>query len=234
MEFTTAHKVRWENMQRWELPVNLTPKSACYQYQDWVDKVRVAAAMKRELAISFPKGVPPLRAYFHPVFFKREPGPPRMGDMISHADSGYYQPTSQASGSRYPDNPTSYDQGSTSAYGADHYGQPLYQPSGSGNISYRSDQPSVYATSGTDGYQPSGYNQYTSQSGGSGYPEFAADGQQYDHGNERADVPYGDVNTSEPKIINFEPQHQERTPAPRDSTASGSRSSRKAKERSRR
>lgn len=83
MEFTTAHNVRWENMQRWELPVDLTPESACYQYQAWVDKVRVDAGMKRELEISFPKGVPLLRAYFHPVWVKREPGPPRMGDMIS-------------------------------------------------------------------------------------------------------------------------------------------------------
>ena len=83
MEFTTAHNVRWEDMQRWELPVDLTPESACYQYQAWVDKVRVDAGMKRELAISFPKGVPPLRAYFHPVWVGGEPGPPRMGDMIS-------------------------------------------------------------------------------------------------------------------------------------------------------
>ncbi|KAF7889174.1 hypothetical protein EAF00_009474 [Botryotinia globosa] len=83
MEFTTAHNVPWEDMQRWVLPANLTAESACYEYQAWVDKVRLAAGMKRELAIHFPKGVPPLRAYFHPVFIKREPGPPRMGDIIS-------------------------------------------------------------------------------------------------------------------------------------------------------
>ncbi|TEY37771.1 hypothetical protein BOTCAL_0510g00060 [Botryotinia calthae] len=72
-----------ENDKKWELPVDLTPESACYQYQAWVDKVRVDAGTKRELAISFTKGVPPLRAYFHPVWVKREPGAPRMGDMIS-------------------------------------------------------------------------------------------------------------------------------------------------------
>ncbi|TGO41128.1 hypothetical protein BHYA_0026g00350 [Botrytis hyacinthi] len=83
IEFTTAHNVHWEYMQRWELPVNSTPESACDQYQAWLDKVIVATDMKRELAIYFPKGVPPSRAYFHPVFFKREPGPPRMGDIIS-------------------------------------------------------------------------------------------------------------------------------------------------------
>lgn len=77
IEFTTAHKVNWENIQRWEHPVNLTPESACDQYQAWVDKVRVATGMKRELTIPFPKGVPSLRAYFHPVLFKREPGPPQ-------------------------------------------------------------------------------------------------------------------------------------------------------------
>ncbi|EMR85719.1 hypothetical protein BcDW1_5635 [Botrytis cinerea BcDW1] len=206
MEFTTAHNVRWENMQRWELPVDLTPESACYQYQAWVDKVRVDAGMKRELEISFPKGVPLLRAYFHPVWVKREPGPPRMGDMISinpefddesippltetSYTNVYYgrdpieqamvphrlpavatpaslrdqiqsafkenphevpescrasviaetrkrgeipQLTTQASGSRYQDNPTRFDEGSTSGHGADNYGQSTYQPSGSGN-----------------------------------------------------------------------------------------------------
>ncbi|TGO12504.1 hypothetical protein BTUL_0087g00170 [Botrytis tulipae] len=383
LEFTTAHNVSWEYMQRWELPANLTAESACDQYQAWVDKVRLAAGMKRELAIHFPKGVPPLRAYFHPVFFKREPGPPRMGDMISmspefdaepipsvtettynniyyardplqqamvpqplpavappanlrnqlesafqslpkHAvvrslkdyiappippnifdqvchrgfpeltieelqrdlvpfdghydwrfrwpdifselfvlqntlwardfiksqenchvcwitrtvemqknlppgamlyrkikyyrenpyergeipDSRYYQPTNQASGSGYPDYPTTYDDGSTSVYGAGHYGQSIYQPSGSGNVSYPRDQPAVNDTS--------------------------AGGQQYDHGNEKADGSYSDVNTSEPNIITAEPQHQERIPAPRDGTASGSRSSRKGKRRSHR
>ncbi|KAF7897950.1 uncharacterized protein EAF01_008916 [Botrytis porri] len=151
-----------------------------------------------------------------------------------HADSGYYQPTTQASGSRYPDNPTSYDQGSTSGYGADYCGQSNYQPSGSGNNPYKRDQPSVYDTSGTSGYQASGYDQYPSQSGRSVDPGYAAGGQQYDHENERTDESYGGVNTSEQNIITAEPQNQERTPAPRDSTASGSRPSRKGKERSRR
>ncbi|KAF7935369.1 uncharacterized protein EAE97_008276 [Botrytis byssoidea] len=146
-------------------------------------------------------------------------------------DSGYYQPTNKASGSGYSNYPT-YDDGSTSGYGADHYGQSIYQPSGSGNVSYTRDQPAVNDTSGTNNYQPSGFNQYPYPSGGSGYNKFAAGGQQYDHGNEKADGSYSDVNTSEPNIITAEPQHQERIPAPRDSTASGSRSSRKGKGRS--
>ncbi|KAK6597140.1 hypothetical protein H4I95_09411 [Botrytis cinerea] len=374
MEFTTAHN------------------SACYQYQAWVDKVRVDAGMKRELAISFPKGVPPLRAYFHPVWVGGEPGPPRMGDMISinpefddesippltetsytnvyygrdpieqamvphrlpavatpaslrdqiqlafkslpqhtalHSLKDYVAPfipqksfdqvchrsfseltidelqgdlvpfdgnydwmfrwpdlfselfllqntlwerdfiksqencqvcwiikyyrenphevpescrasviaearkrgeipqlTTQASGSRYQDNPTRFDEGSTSGHGADNYGQSTYQPSGSGNDFYRGDQNSVYNTSGTYGYQSSEYNQYSSQPSGSRY----LGDQQYDHGDLSADVPYSDVNTSEPNIITAEPRHQERTPAPRDNRASGSRPSRKGKE----
>ncbi|KAF7944414.1 hypothetical protein EAE96_010810 [Botrytis aclada] len=427
MEFTTAHNMRWEDMQRWELPNNLTSESACNQYQAWVVKVRLDAGMKRGLAISFPKGVPPLRAYFHPVFFKRELGAPRMGDMISvspefdaepipsltettynniimslpkhavlcslkdyvapsisknifdrvchrhfpnltieelqgdlipfdghydwmfrwpdifsekfllqntlwtrdfiisqqnyqvcwitrtvemqrnlphgnmlycetkyyrenphevpencrasviaearkrgktphgqypygesvyqpedsavasgsgtyshaqiqssnhdtgHADSGYYQPTTQAGGSRYPDNSTSSDEGSTSGYGAEHYGQSSNQPSGSGNTLYGRDQPSVYDPSGTGNYQANAYNQYTSQSGGSGHPGYPAGGQQYNRGDERANEPYGNVKTNVPNIIAVEPRHQERTPASRDNTASGSRSSKKEK-----
>ncbi|TGO41127.1 hypothetical protein BHYA_0026g00340 [Botrytis hyacinthi] len=149
-------------------------------------------------------------------------------------DSGYYQPTTQASGSGYPDYPTSYHDGSTSGYGAGHYGQSLYQPIGSGCVSYTRDQSAVNDTSGANDYQPSGHNQYPSQSGGSGYPQFAAGGQQYDHGNERANGSYGDVNTNEPRIITADPQHQKRIPAPHDSTASDSRPSRKGKERSHR
>ncbi|TGO67204.1 hypothetical protein BOTNAR_0046g00060 [Botryotinia narcissicola] len=149
-------------------------------------------------------------------------------------DSGYYQPANQASGSGYPEYPTTYDDGSTSGYGAGHYGQSIYRPSSSGNVSYTRDPPAVNDTSGTNNYQPSGFNQYPYPSGGSGYNQFAAGGQLYDHGNEKADGSYIGVNTSEPNIITAEPQHQERIPAPRDSTASGSRSSRKGKGRNHR
>lgn len=136
------------------------------------------------------------------------------------------QLTTQASGSRYQDNPTRFDEGSTSGNGADNYGQSTYQPSGSGNDFYRGDQNYVYNTSGTYGYQSSEYNQYSSQPSGSRY----LGDQQYDHGDLSADVPYSDVNTSEPNIITAEPRHQERTPAPRDNRASGSRPSKKGKE----
>lgn len=149
-------------------------------------------------------------------------------------DSGYYQPTPQASGSGYPDYPTSYNDGSTSRFGADHYGQSIYQPSGSANASYTRDQPAVNNTSGTNVGQPSGYNQYPSQSGGSGYPQYATGGQQYDHRNERTDRTYGDANKGESSMNTVEPRYQERTPAPRNSTASDIRPSRKRKEPSRR